>query len=239
MESFRQAIALGVDGLEFDVRLSKDGEVVVLHDPTLDRTTNARGAVADYTAAELQGVDAGAQFARNGAFPYRGRGITVPLLRDVLQLLPEVPVLIEIKVPEAAEPVRRVIEEAGAAARCIVAAFDERTLRPFAGSGIPTSAATAQVARLLRPALAGRRLTAVPFQIMSLPRSYRGLPVPLGALARAVAPAGVPVHAWTINDPRTARRLRQKGVRGILSDDPAAIITENTDNTDNTDYIGR
>jgi glycerophosphoryl diester phosphodiesterase len=225
LESFRQAVALGVDGLELDVRLSRDGHVVVLHDPTLDRTTDARGAVAARTLSELRGVDAGARFpGPNLTFPYRGRGIGIPLLSDVLAQLPNTPLLIEIKVPEAGPAVRQVIEKHRATDRSIVAAFDVRTLRAFAGSSIPMSSGTSHVARLLLPALIGRRQEHLPFQVMSLPPVYKGIPLPLGAIAHAVAAAGVPVHVWTINSAATAQRLWRKGVRGILSDDPEIIL---------------
>src|SRR5215210_8056999 len=79
LASFDNGLALGADGLELDVRLSRDGQVVVHHDAALDRTTNASGPVADRTAAELAMVDAGYRFeARDGAasrFPFRGTGI--------------------------------------------------------------------------------------------------------------------------------------------------------------------
>ena len=217
-------MAIGVDALEFDVRLSRDGQVVVIHDATLDRTTSATGAVSDLTGSQIRDVDAGARFTRDGVFPYRGRGIGIPLLRDVLEELPHTPLLIEIKVPEAAPAVRKVIESHEAVTRCIAAAFDVRTLAAFRGSGIAIASATAHVASVLFPALAGRRLHQLPFRTMSLPRSYRGIPLPLGAIARAVAPAGVAVHVWTVNEPATAWRLWRRGVRGILSDDPARIL---------------
>ena len=224
LESFRQAVALGVDGLELDVRLSKDGQVVVMHDATVDRTTNGTGAVDSLTLAELRDFDAGAGFSRDGAFPYRGRGIGIPLLDEVLEQLPDTPLLIEIKTLEAGAAVRRVIEEHAASARCVAAAFDIRTLGVFRGSGIALSASTSHVVGVLGPALMGGRFYRLPFQMMSLPRFHRGIPLPLGSIARAVAPAGVPVHVWTVNKPATARRLWRKGIRGILADDPGVIL---------------
>lgn len=230
LESFRQAVALGVDAIELDVRLTKDGQVVVLHDPTLDRTTNAHGAVAARTVAELHDVDAGAQFpGPDKRFPYRGRGIGIPLLSDVLRELPHTPLLIEIKVPEAGAAVRRVIEAHHATDRVIVAAFDVRVLDAFTGSGIPISSGASHVARLLVPAVLGRRVEHLPYQTMSLPPAYHGIPLPLGAIARAVAAARIPVHVWTVNRAVTAQRLWRKGIRGILSDDPATILRARDD----------
>lgn len=226
LESFRQAVALGVDALEFDVRITRDGEVVVFHDPTVLRTTGASGSVAKLTLAQLRALDAGATFTTDGGrtHPYRGRGVGVPTLAEVLAALPATPVLIEIKVAEASPATRAIIERMGAESRCIVASFQAAALTPFAGSRIPIGASPDMVAPLLVPALMRRRFTALPCQTMSLPRSYRGIPVPLGALARAAEPAGVTVHAWTINSPSVARTLWRRGVRGIISDDPWAIL---------------
>ena len=226
LESFRQALALGVDALEFDVRLSRDGEVVVFHDATATRTTGNRAAVDALALSELRALDAGATFSTDGGrtFPYRGRGIGISTLAEVLAQLPDTPVLVEIKVAEAGTATRRVIEQLRAQARCIVASFDPQALAPFSGSGIAISSTPAAIVPLCLPALMGRRYTSLPFEVMSLPRAHKGIPVPLRALARSAEPAGVPVHVWTVNDAGVASRLWRAGVRGILSDDPATIM---------------
>lgn len=226
LESFRQAVAAGVDALEFDVRLSRDGEVVVMHDPTVDRTTDGKGRVADLTLAELRALDAGATFSTDGgrSHPYRGRGIGVPTLAEVLEAFVGTPVLIEIKVVEASRAARAVIERLGAESRCIVSSFQGGAMAPFAGSRIAIGASPEAVAPLLLPAILGRHFTSLHFQVMSLPRFHHGLPIPLGALARAAEPAGVPLHVWTVNAPTVANRLWRRGIRGIISDDPATIL---------------
>ena len=107
LAAFDHGLALGADGLELDVHLSRDGVVVVHHDPTLERTTNGSGAIRLKTAAELAGIDAGYRFQlRPGVlsgsldgFPYRGKGIGVPTLREVLARY-RVPLIIELKTPE-------------------------------------------------------------------------------------------------------------------------------------------
>ena len=230
LESFRQAIALGVDALEFDVRISRDGQVVVFHDPTVMRTTGAAGEIATMTLDELRTLDAGTTFSADGGvtFPYRGRGVGISTLGEVLAATGDVPLLIEVKVPEAAGAAREVIQAFGAEARCVVGSFHAQAMVPFAGSGIALGAAPAQVAPLCIPALFGRRYSHLPFQAMSLPRIYNGIPVPLGALARAVAPAGVGIQVWTINSPQVAVRLWNSGIQGIISDDPAAILQART-----------
>src|SRR5947209_15918186 len=78
LAAFDNGLALGADGLELDVHLSRDGHVVVHHDRTLDRTTDLRGPVAAHTAGELARADAGHAFGTNGSFPFRGQGLGVP-----------------------------------------------------------------------------------------------------------------------------------------------------------------
>src|SRR5690349_1723944 len=78
--SFDRAIDLAADAIEFDLRVSRDGEIVIIHDPTVDRTTDGAGAVSSLTLAELKRLDAGARFSADGGrtFPFRGRGLTIP-----------------------------------------------------------------------------------------------------------------------------------------------------------------
>ena len=84
MPAIDNGIALGADGLEIDVQLSADGIPVVIHDRTLDRTTDRTGPVNGLTAAELARVDAGFHFQIDGTFPFRGQGIGLPTLDAVL-----------------------------------------------------------------------------------------------------------------------------------------------------------
>ena len=223
--AFERAVRLGADALEFDVRLSVDGVAVVHHDPTLDRTTDRGGAVAALTLAELRAADAGARFTADGGrtFPFRGRGVRVPTLDEVLGAWPGVPVLIEIKVAEASAEVRRVLDRHAAAGRAVVASFVDAAVAPFRGSAYATGAARGDVARLLAASFAGVRVRPA-YQLASVPPSYKGLPLPLGRFARALRPAGVPVHVWTVDRPDEARALWAAGVVGMVSNDPATIL---------------
>jgi glycerophosphoryl diester phosphodiesterase len=226
LESFRQAAALGVDAFELDVRLTADGAVVVHHDPTVDRTTNGTGAIASRSLAELRALDAGHRFTRDGGatFPYRGTGVGIPLFRDVLDAFPSMPLLIEVKVAEAAAPLRRVIEDARAESRCIAASFLAHALVPFRGSRIPVGSSQADLIRLFPRALFGVGARALPFQVIAMPAEFHGVPLPMRGFATAARGAGVPVHVWTVNDAPEAERLWAAGVRGIISDDPGTML---------------
>jgi glycerophosphoryl diester phosphodiesterase len=225
MESFREALAAGAECVELDVRLSADGVPVVIHDPTLDRTTDSSGAVASCSVGQLQAADAGARFTRDGGrtFPYRGKGLRVPTFEDVLTELVDVPLLLEIKTAQTSPATRRVIERHGAEARCVIESFDARALEPFRGSRIAIGASRADVARLFSRIVTRRPVRSLPYSVMCLPPRVRGVPIPIAALVNLTRPAGCLVHVWTINDPNVARRLWSVGARGIVSDDPALM----------------
>lgn len=224
MESFRQALDAGAECVEFDVHLSADGVPVVIHDVTLDRTTDATGAVASLPAARIRSADAGARFTRDGqSYPYRGRGVHVPTLEEVLRDLGDVPLLIEIKTGRASAEIRRLIEHYGAEARCVVDSFDARALEAFRGSRIAIGASSRDVRRLLHRAVTRWPVHSLPYAVICIPRWLRGVRLPIASLVQVTRPAGCLVHVWTVNDAASARALWRVGVRGIISDDPALV----------------
>ncbi len=228
LPSFALAANAGVDAIELDLHLSRDGVPVVMHDPTLDRTTDARGPIGERTAGELARVDAGWAYTADGgrSFPFRGQGIGVPTLDEVIGAHPTLPMILEIKALEAALVVLRLIERAGAAGRVLIGSFIDEALVPFASAGIPVSAPPRALARLYLPALVGVHPSFFPFDAMCIPRYHRGLPLPIRGFARVMHRLGHPTHIWTVNDARLARSLWQRGVQGIISDDPATILAE-------------
>jgi glycerophosphoryl diester phosphodiesterase len=226
VESFTQALALGVDAVEFDLHLSRDGVPVVIHDPTLDRTTDRTGAVAELTLAEIKCADAGFRFTPDGGrtFPYRGRGIRVPTLEEALAATAPHPLLIEMKSVGVARPALAILERTGDARRALVGSFSHDALVPFRAAGIPIAAASRALAWLYLPALLGAHPKALPFESMAVPRFHHGLPVPIRQYARVMRELGRTAHVWTVNSAALARRLWAKGVNGIITDDPALIL---------------
>lgn len=232
LESFLEAVALGADALEFDLHVSRDGQLVVFHDPALERTTDGQGAVDQYSVAELKRLDAGAKFTRDAgrSFPWRGRGVVVSTFDEVVESLPRtLPLIIELKTPTATEPLRRAVRRHGLAARIIVAGFDPKATRPLRGAGFALGAATPDVLALLPPALLRLRATPRHVQALCIPQRWHGLPVPIGAFARALRGSGTVIHVWTVNDPMQARQLWAAGVQGIISDDPGLMMTARAD----------
>jgi len=227
LASLLEAVALGVDAVEFDLQVSLDGVLVVIHDATLDRTTHASGPVAARTAAELGRLDAGARFTSDGGrtFAWRGRGATISTFDEVIESLPrDLPCIIELKTKASTELVRVAIRRHGIGKRVIVAGFDPAATRPLIGAGFALGASTPDVMRLLLPALLRLRVGPQPFQALCIPPRWHGIPVPIAALVRALRGSGTVTHVWTINDPARALQLWRLGVQGIISDDPGLLL---------------
>jgi glycerophosphoryl diester phosphodiesterase len=226
LPSLLDAVALGADALEFDVQVTRDGVLVLLHDLTLDRTTDATGALSAYTLADLRRIDAGARFTPDGRdFPWRGRGAGIPLFDDVVEALPRtLPFIIEIKTPMATPAVMAAIKRHGLAERVIVAGFDPASTMPLRGGDVALGASTPDVAGLLLPSLMRRKVSAPWFRALCIPPTYRGVPVPIAAMVRATRNHGVVTHVWTVNEPAQAQQLWRSGVQGIITDDPGLML---------------
>ena len=231
--AFDHGLSLGADGLEFDVHLSRDGVVVVHHDKALERTTNGRGPLAALTAGELARLDAGYNFTAtanpgHGGYPYRGEGIGVPTLREVLQRYPDILVIIELKVNEP-ELAHRTIDEVRAASaidRVALGSFGTRVLR----------AARAYEPRILTGSSQEETRLALYRSWCRWPvrnPKYDAYQVPeVAGSTRVVSPrfveyahrAGLAVQVWTVNDEADITRLLDWGVDGIISDRPDVAV---------------
>jgi glycerophosphoryl diester phosphodiesterase len=230
LESMREAVALGVDALEFDVHISRDGIACVHHDVTLDRTTNSTGPLAARTRAELDEMDAGHRFTIDGgaSYPWRDLGVRIPTLDAVLGEFPTLPLIIEIKTPSATAAVRAAIARHAAERRVIVAGFDAASVRPLHGGPIALGASTADLVRLLPAAFLELRGLDAAFVAACIPPFHNGIPVPVARIARLMRRRGGVTHVWTVNSAEEARTFWRYGVNGIISDDPATILAART-----------
>jgi len=225
LASFALAIEQGVDALECDVHITADGIPVVIHDPLLDRTTNARGAVGALPLAQVREADAGARFTLDGGrtFPWRDRGVRIPTLAEALTTFPAVPFLIEIKTAAAGRAVQRVLAEHRAEERCVVAAFDGRALEAIRDSQVACGACRGDIGRMLVRALIGRDTRSLPYRAIAAPERYGALPVVTRRFVSAARRAGCPTHVWTVDEPSVATRLWAIGVAGIITNAPDVI----------------
>jgi glycerophosphoryl diester phosphodiesterase len=153
LTSFRRARADGADVFELDVHATADGEIIVLHDATLERTTDGAGPVAAASFAQLERVDAGFRFTADGGrtFPFRGQGVRVPRLAELLREFPGVPLNIEIK-QEKPSIVGAVVQLLRAARATVVLAAEHDTIMQAirgAAPEISTSLAAGEVAAFI------------------------------------------------------------------------------------------
>jgi glycerophosphoryl diester phosphodiesterase len=229
LPSFLLAIEQGADAIELDVHVTADDVPVVMHDPTVDRTTSGQGVLAATPLRELRELDAGARFTPDGGatYPYRDRGIRVPTMEEVLDAMPpDLPLVIEVKAPRAQAALRRVLERFKAAPRAIIASFDTGALDAFSEPPFVRGASRRDVVRLMARTFAGVKPGRVPYGAICPPNRYYGLSVPITAIVRGARSLGTPVHVWTVDDPREARRLWTQGVSGIISNAPRRILEE-------------
>jgi glycerophosphoryl diester phosphodiesterase len=231
IEAFRLAVEAGAGGLELDVHMTRDGHMVVIHDATVDRTTNGSGAVSEMTLQELRRLDAGYDFSPDGGStrPYHGKGVRVPTLREVLEEFPEVAVNIDIKAPTPGieETVLGVLFEANASGRTLVVSTSHAIVQRFrkvSGGLISTGASRWEIGvfyissrlrleRLLRPA----------YDALQVPLRHRGILVLTPRFVRAAHARGVRVDAWTINQADEMSRLLDLGVDVIMTDRPDTL----------------
>lgn len=221
MEAFRLAVEAGADAIELDVHLTADGQLAVVHDDTLDRTTDRTGRVAELTMARIREADAGATFARPGdsGFPFAERGLAVPTLPEVLDWLPDgIGLVIEIKARAAADAVVDAVRDHGIReGRLAVISFDEAAIERVRelDPGIKTG-------YLLVPSQ-----PVEPALVWATEHGHAGVhpwegdlgmdPLPLLAQANAF---GREIGCYVVNDPERMRHLAACGIWGFVTDVP-------------------
>lgn len=220
LAAFERAAALGADAFELDVHVSADGKPMVLHDPTLDRTTDRGGAVATLTAAEISQADAGARFQSPDGSNWAGRGLRVPRLEEVLETFPDTPLLIEIKAVAAQGPVRDMLLHHGAPRRVVVASFLWEALEAFREPPFLVGASRRDILRLFLRTRLGLPPGRPACRCYAVPDRWRGWEIPTERFIQRARRQGCPVHVWTVNDHDLARTQWDRGVAGIITNYP-------------------
>jgi glycerophosphoryl diester phosphodiesterase len=229
--AFRSAAALGADVLEMDVRQTADGVLVVLHDETVDRTTDGSGPVAALALAALQRLDAGYRWSPDGGatHPYRGRGLAVPSLRDVFGALPAARMNLEIKARDASlsQPLCELVREHRMERRVVVASFAQEPMDAFrAACPDVATAATADEARLFfrLAALFLDAFFAPRAEVLQVPERLRGTEVLTPRFLAAARRFNLKIDVWTVNEPEDMKRLIALPVAGIMTDYPDRML---------------
>lgn len=231
MLSFDEAVKLGIDALEFDIHSTRDGRIVVIHDATVDRTTNRGGKVHDYDWDELKKLDAGFMFdpEKNGEYPFRGKGIRIPLLEEVFEAYPEMKFVIEIKQvqPSIEEGVYRLIRKYRLQDQVIVASMHQEPLRSIRRliPGIATNLSTREALQYYGAYRLGMtNFYNSPGDALQIPPEHNGNPIITKKFVRTAKRKGLTIHIWTVNEVEEMRELMEAGVDGIITDFPDRLI---------------
>lgn len=232
MLAFRGAVDMGYEYIETDVHTTRDGVIVTIHDDVLERTTDGSGPVSARTLAELKRFDAGYRFSPDGGntYPYRGQGVSIPTLAEVVEAFPDLRLTVEIKQtePPLVDALIDFIDERRLHDRVLVASFHDGVMAAFrerSGGTVATSAAQREARRFwLASRLGLTRLVRSPYDAIDVPVRYGRLTLVDGRFLRAAHRRGLQVHVWTIDEPDEMRRLLALGVDGLMSDRPDLLF---------------
>jgi glycerophosphoryl diester phosphodiesterase len=231
--AFEQALKLGVDVIEMDVHSTADGVLVLLHNPSVDETTDGKGPVHKFKLTELQKLDAGYRWTADGekTFPFRGKGIHVPTLEEILLRFPDQRMNIEIKQtsPDIVEPFAAMIRQHKMEDKVLVASFSHSALTQFRRicPEVATSASGVELAKFvaLTKLLPGAA-KAPGTDAIQVKSKLSFLPIITKKVVRASHDRNLPIHGWTVNDLKDMRRLISLGVDGIITDFPGTLLEE-------------
>ncbi len=232
--SFERALDEGAGFIEMDVRESKDGEILAIHDATLERTTNGHGEIRQWNLKELKSLDAGYRFTLDDGvtYPYRGQKIESPTLGEFFFSFPEVRTTIEIKQanPGFVEKLIATIRQHGREDWVLLATVEDEVMKKIRKEirdhdlAIATGFSYGEVESFLRWVWGGRRGDFTPLgQALLIPCTYGDWTLITEQTVKTAHDLKLEVHAWTINDIGEMRRLLSLGVDGIVTDFPARL----------------
>jgi len=219
LTAFQLALKYGADVMEIDVRLSRDGEVIVIHDERVDRTCNAQGRVRDLSLQKLKTLNAGHHFVDMEGRRYRDTKTSLLSLSELFELMPETPVNIDIKdnSQAAAMAVATVIEKSARTSSVNVGSFHSQALAHFRQRlpEVTTAASQAEVAQLY---FKRGMYTSVAFQYLQIPLRYMGVPLATRSFIRHASQRGIKSVFWTINDAHNMQMLIARKATGLVTD---------------------
>jgi glycerophosphoryl diester phosphodiesterase len=232
MLAFRHAVTVGADVLDTDMQMSKDGVLVLMHDTTVDRTTNGKGAIRDLTLSQIKNLDAAFHYTNDGGrtFPYRGSGVTIPTVEELFEAFPDKRMGIEIKetgTNETAERFCALIRVHRMQDRILVSSFGQTNMDAFRSKcpEVATSATAREVLQFLRWNLLGMaRVIAPAFNCFQVPEKSGSRQVITPAFIDAARERHLPVLPWTINEEADMRRLIEMRLKGINTDYPSLLL---------------
>ena len=234
MYAFDKAVEIGADVLEMDAHITKDGEIILMHDESVDRTTDGTGLIEELTLAEIQQLDAAYKWTNDEGqtFPFRGQGIQVPTLNGLFEKYPDMRYLIEIKLTKNPidKPFCNLIRAYNMQDKVIVASFHDQAMNGFRETcpEIATSASRTEVRNFV---LLGKVFLSgfvVPryqsIQPPYDPSESLGIPIMTERFLREAHAKNIRVEPWTVNDPELMKQYIEWGVDGIITDRPDLMV---------------
>lgn len=234
MYAFEHAVALGADVLEMDAHITQEGQIVLMHDERVDRTTDGTGLIEDLTLDQLLKLDAAYDFSPDNGqtFPFRGKGILVPTLDELFKKFPQMRYIVEIKLTRNPidKPLCELIRSRGMQDRVLVASFHDEAMAAFREScpEVATSASRQEVAsfvllgKVFLSGLLSPRFNAL--QVPYEPSESYNIPVMTERFVREAHVKNLSVEPWTVNEPDLMRLYIGWGVDGIITDRPDLML---------------
>jgi glycerophosphoryl diester phosphodiesterase len=232
--AYEHAVQIGADVLEMDAHITKDGQVVLMHDERVDRTTDGTGLIEDHTLAELKQLDAAYQWSNDGGktFPYRGQGIQVTTLAELFQKFPDMRYVIEIKLTENPIdiPLCDLIRKHNMQDKVVIASFHDEAMEKFRTTcpEVATSASRGEVTKFV---LLGKIFLSglITPQYESIQPPYdssesMNIPIMTRRFIREAHARNLAVEPWTVDDPELMKQYIAWGVDGIMTDRPDLMI---------------
>ncbi|MBT3338816.1 MAG: glycerophosphodiester phosphodiesterase [Anaerolineae bacterium] len=229
--AYEQAAALDVDILEMDAHITADGVLILMHDETVDRTTNGSGLIEEMTLDELKELDAAYRWSidEGATYPYRGQGITITALEEVFQTFPGYPVNIEIKKTERsmAQPLCDLLREYEMQDKALIASFHDERMAEFREvcPEVATSGSKGEVTKfvILNYAFLGG-LYSPAEHALQVPERNSGILVVRPGLMWGAHRRNLQVHIWTPNTTEELEHFINMGVDGIITDRPDLLV---------------
>ena len=219
LPAFELALSYGADVLEIDVRLSRDGEVIVIHDERVDRTCNGHGRVRDLNLSAIKKLNAAHRFTGMEGQSHQFDDTPLITLSELFEHLPQTSINIDIKdnSQQAAQAVARAIEKANRVSSINVGSFHAQALAHFRDA-LPQATTAATQSEVAQLYFKRSRYRSIPFEYLQIPLNYMGIPLATRSFITHAMQRGVKTVYWTINDKATMQQLIERGVSGIVTD---------------------
>lgn len=229
--ALEQYAAMDVDVLEMDVHMTADGHIILIHDDTVDRTTEGTGDVREMTLEEVQSLDAGYYWTKNGGLshPFRGQGIIIPTLEQVFERFPDYPMIIEIKQadPPMEQELCSLLVEYEMDEKVIIPSFHDDVMQRFrdACPQVATAASRGEVIEFVVKSYTLLFGTIDPqYHALQVPEKEYGIPIVNRFTVWTASRRNLQTQIWTINDPLEMQRFIDMGVHGIMTDRTNLLI---------------